>query len=181
MPIVDELKGIRRTSFARGTAASQRRMSITLDEQQKRRMSMGYEKFLIPGLASPPFGSKTSLSSKPVGTGDNCDDSKNVEGKYFGDNGELKFRSDLHAVMYKYTESKFFTGFIMFIILVNTTMLVAQTWPLVLVRTGKMSDICMAKPECHLAKSKSFRPSEYISDLVKTYHFYICIKHYLLM
>ncbi len=51
--------------------------------------------------------------------------------------GKLIFTSEFHEIIYTFTESKFFTFFILSIILLNTIMLVAQTWQVVLVRAGK--------------------------------------------
>ena len=46
------------------------------------------------------------------------------------------WKNEFHEIMYRFTETKIFSGFILFIILLNTAILIAQTWQEVSVRAG---------------------------------------------
>ena len=56
-----------------------------------------------------------------------------------GDAGEFKFNNEFHKVMFRFVESKLFSGFILGIILLNTGILVGQTFPSVAARGCKLS------------------------------------------
>ena len=51
---------------------------------------------------------------------------------------ELEFDGDFHRLMYQYTKSKFYSAFIFSTSLINTAVLIAQTWRVVLVRAGDL-------------------------------------------
>ena len=49
----------------------------------------------------------------------------------------IEFKNEFHKIIYNFTESRVFGGVILGVILINTAILVAQTWPAVAVRAGK--------------------------------------------
>ena len=49
----------------------------------------------------------------------------------------MKHASELHSIMFTFCESRTFNGFLLFIILLNTLSLVAQTWEYLRVRGGE--------------------------------------------
>ncbi len=142
-PILNELQKIRRISHSHGVGAHSRRQTITLSETNKKEMTMGYERYLgsfaaddntlLPGIAQNFDLNELGLDTLSH-TFENATrpTSGNVKKQLF-------FRSELHEIMHDLVDSKTFGGLILFIILLNTIVLVAQTWPEINVNAGDLA------------------------------------------
>ena len=151
MPIAEVLQQARRHSM---TPSSARRQSFALTEMKRRRMSMGY-----PGMGALEQVAPTIKKEESQNENDFIDsmeetfivpdleESPEVQGveltaphadEHHKSHKHKEWKSEFHEIMYQFTETKMFSGFILFIILLNTGMLIAQTWQVVSVRGGAL-------------------------------------------
>ena len=110
--------GGRRVSTTPGLGASGRRMSAALTLAELRRISYGYENLL---MSEDMHNYEDEETDKKV----------NYENK----TKMQKCFMEFHRLVYNFVDSRTFSGFILFIVLLNTGMLVAQScWKIVTVR-----------------------------------------------
>lgn len=117
MPILEELGQVRRRSRDSVLLGQGRRISVSLEE--KRRISMGYDRFLLQ---------------------QEQEEAEEQQQRHRFEEEHDRFRSELHRLMFDFTESRTFAGFILGVILLNTGILISQTWHIVAIRGGTIAD-----------------------------------------
>ncbi len=120
-----------------GATAHSRKQSILLTADEKRKMSMGYEKYLggFTGEDQPQF------DANELGLGFRAGATSTRPATAIGGDKHFVFRNEFHMIMHNLVESRIYSGFILFIILLNTAVLIAQTWLEVSLNAGKVLNI----------------------------------------